>query len=450
MPASNQPNGLSLKASPTKEFFISMLTKDVPLIPAIVDLVDNSLDGARRLRGKGDYKGLWVELTATGTAFEVKDNCGGIDVDTARNYAFRFGRPEEMKQVPHSVGQFGVGMKRALFKLGTKFQVHSRTESSRFSVTVDVGEWKADPDPEWTFRFDGPPETGVRVKAADVGTTVTVLTLHEEIRKQFETTSFQDELRNEIALRHSRNVANGLRVVVNGIALKPVPAELLRSAELKPVSKTLSLTSKKKNDVAIHIYAGIALSSPNEAGWYVYCNDRLVLGPDQTSVTGWGATWSSTTIPKYHNQFAPFRGYAFFDADDASALPWNTTKTSVDVEHPVYRRARLEMIQAMRPVIDFCNKLKEEKEGEAETGPLQAALDEAKSIPLEKIKQSETFRYPTIPARRGTPPDEVNIEYRRPRVEVERVKKALKARSYGEVGKKTFLYYLTNVVSEED
>ncbi|MGH9433064.1 MAG: hypothetical protein ACRD3T_16150, partial [Terriglobia bacterium] len=44
-----------INASPTKEFFISMLTRDIPLTRAIIDLVDNSVDGARRLRPTGDY-----------------------------------------------------------------------------------------------------------------------------------------------------------------------------------------------------------------------------------------------------------------------------------------------------------------------------------------------------------------------------------------------------------
>lgn len=438
-----------IQASPTKAFFISMLTKDVPLIPAIIDLVDNSLDGARSLRPKDDYKGLSVNIKATPSLFEITDNCGGIDVDTARTYAFRFGRPGEMKQTKHSVGQFGVGMKRALFKLGTKFRVRSTTKTSRFSVTVDVPKWQADPDPNWTFKFDSPPETGLQVKPADVGTSVTVLVLHDEIAEQFKTERFQDELRNELALRHSPNLANGLKIVVNDIALKSVPAELLRSTQLKPVSRALSLTSKKKDDVAIQLYAGIAPSSPEEAGWYVYCNDRLVLGPDTSAVTGWGVTWESDKIPKYHNQFAPFRGYIFFDADDASALPWNTTKTGVDAEHPVYRRARLEMIQAMRPVIDFCNELKEEKKADEESGPLQRVLDQAKPIAIDKIAHSATFRYPSV-ARQPTPPDQVNIEYRRPKKQVARVKRALKTQSNSEVGRRTFDYYLTNVLDEEE
>src|SRR5262245_41894378 len=106
-----------IEAEPTKDLFIYILTKDIPLTRAILDLVDNCVDGARRLRNGGDYTRLQIRIEAKPDVFKIVDNCGGIPVDIARRYAFRFGRPAEMPATPRSVGQFGVGMKRALFKL---------------------------------------------------------------------------------------------------------------------------------------------------------------------------------------------------------------------------------------------------------------------------------------------------------------------------------------------
>lgn len=42
-------NPMRINASPTKELFIFMLTRDVQLSRAIIDLVDNCVDGANRL-----------------------------------------------------------------------------------------------------------------------------------------------------------------------------------------------------------------------------------------------------------------------------------------------------------------------------------------------------------------------------------------------------------------
>ena len=113
---------LVIDARPTKEFFIYMLTKDILLIRAIIDLVDNSWDGALRVSKKHPLNRLSIDLDITENSFVISDNCGGIPYNVAKNYAFRFGRPTDMERTDHSVGQFGVGMKRSLFKIGSKFR----------------------------------------------------------------------------------------------------------------------------------------------------------------------------------------------------------------------------------------------------------------------------------------------------------------------------------------
>src|SRR4051812_30676793 len=109
-----------IDARPTKRFFVRMLVRDIELVPAIVDLVDNSVDGAKRITEPGEnrFEGLEVRLTISPERFEIVDTCGGIPLELAQRYAFRFGRPDDVDSAEGEVGQFGVGMKRALFKLG--------------------------------------------------------------------------------------------------------------------------------------------------------------------------------------------------------------------------------------------------------------------------------------------------------------------------------------------
>lgn len=57
MTDSNRQSNL-IDASPTKDLFITMLVKDIDLIDAIVDLVDNCVDGARRIRRNNNYEDL--------------------------------------------------------------------------------------------------------------------------------------------------------------------------------------------------------------------------------------------------------------------------------------------------------------------------------------------------------------------------------------------------------
>lgn len=86
-------------AEPDKRLFIEMLTRDIELIPAILDLWDNSIDGAmRRLNGRksapgtSPLEGNKITIAIDGSQFAITDNCGGIPLEVAKNYAFRFGR----------------------------------------------------------------------------------------------------------------------------------------------------------------------------------------------------------------------------------------------------------------------------------------------------------------------------------------------------------------------
>ena len=92
-----------IEGSPTKQFFIDMITRDISIEDAIIDLLDNSIDGANRLAtaaGKKDFKGLnlHVKLSLSEAGLSIEDNCGGFLLETAKKYAFRFGRPSD---APH-------------------------------------------------------------------------------------------------------------------------------------------------------------------------------------------------------------------------------------------------------------------------------------------------------------------------------------------------------------
>ena len=144
-------NRMTVVADPTKDFFIHMLTRDIGLSRSILDLVDNCIDGALGVRGDNRFDGLNVTLVVDPDRFSIDDNCGGIPLDVARKYAFRFGRPPEAERTRHSIGQFGVGMKRALFKLGSSFRIESTTQASRFVLQEDVDKWIT--RQSWNFEF---------------------------------------------------------------------------------------------------------------------------------------------------------------------------------------------------------------------------------------------------------------------------------------------------------
>lgn len=50
-----------IEGNPTKKFFIEMITRDISIEDAIIDLLDNSIDGANRIN-PNDYSGLNIYL----------------------------------------------------------------------------------------------------------------------------------------------------------------------------------------------------------------------------------------------------------------------------------------------------------------------------------------------------------------------------------------------------
>lgn len=424
------PKTIVAKADPTKPFFIEMLIRDIDLVEAIKDLVDNSLDGAKRLRDETRFDGLWVKINTDKNSFVIEDNCGGIPLDLATDVAFRFGRPKDTpKRVNYSVGEFGIGMKRALFKIGKDFTVDSTAEESSFRVAVDVDEWIKD-DESW--EFDLVPN---EPKKSKEGTKIVVSKLNKGVRDAFSDESFPKRLRSAIQLSHGGAINRGFEITVNGRKIVGASIQLLKSSRIKPLH-----TSKRFNDrmvpIDVEIYAGLSSESKEmkDAGWYLFCNDRCILAADQTNVTGWGETGK---IPRFHNQYGAFRGYVFFRSDDPAQLPWNTTKTGVDTASPVYRSVRPKLIIGMRPVIDALNIKGKDK------SKVDDAIDQAIPLPLEKIKRSSKFEL--LVKESGAvadEPKEQTISYRKPIEQIVQVKKLLSKRSNREIGEETFDIFL--------
>ena len=440
-----------INASPTKEFFIYMITRDITLTRAILDLVDNSLDGARRIRPNNDFNGLWVRVELDRTHFKIADNCGGIPVDIARNYAFRFGRPKDAPPTPGSVGQFGVGMKRTFFKMGSHFTVYSTTSTSRFDMDQDVEQWIAMDEPDnpdkWHFEFRNVQENISDISVDEIGTRIEIDRLRDSVAESLSLDGFLTRLKQEISHAHVLSMDKGLAISINGIPLSHEPAKLFVADTLRPafVEKTYPrelLIGQPGAPVKVKLYAGVAERSLHDGGWYVFCNGRLVIRADQTSITIWGQPHG---MRQYHPDFAYFRGYAYFDSDDPGLLPWTTTKTGVDVDSPVYRNVQQEMIELSKPVLSFLSNLEKERQAVENGDSIDKTLDQ--TIKSAEAQRTDVLSItPTFVAPQPSPipagPKMQRIQYSKPAIEVEKAMRLLKVYTYVAVGEKTFDYFM--------
>ena len=454
-PTPRDPNRVT--AVPAKRFFVGMLVKDIELVPAIVDLVDNSVDGGKRIRDEVSperFKGLYVRLTASKDGFTIEDNCGGIDLDWARDYAFRFGRPEDINGPLGEVGQFGVGMKRALFKLGEHFVVTSTTTRNAFTLPVDVKEWMADMGPDWSFELSDVDENA-DVPIESTGTVIDVTQLHETVAEELATPEFLNRLRDELRLRQALVISQGIEIEVNGSPVGEFEPQLLSSPELQPIAveEVVVVDGQSLN---MRLYAGLIrlrendaerddddaedFRQPPEAGWYLYCNDRLLLAADRTRLTGWGEAAAA-----YHPQYRQFRGYVLLNGP-SRLMPWTTTKTDVDEDSVVFKAVQTAMFDALTKTQAAINRIKKERQSSPEDSrPAFDAVQTASATPLENLSASSRFVLP--PEATKTPTNTVKwIRYSVDPDEFDLVARELGVTAAVDVGRGTFEHYFRTQV----
>lgn len=234
------------KAVPTKQFFVSMLTRDISLDDAILDLIDNCLDGALRLAGGQDvdYKKHRIEIKLSRSQFSIKDDCGGIPRDVAINYAFKIGRdPDDPRDTDtETIGMYGVGMKRAIFKMGQNALVRTRHGNDTFEVPITT-DWLQ--DKEWSeLPINVPSTTNERL--AKPGTTIVVKDLYPGVARFFENADFVNGVKIAISHHFTIFLQKGLTVELNGEAVRPVHVEVLVPSEKLGLPRTSSERPSKE------------------------------------------------------------------------------------------------------------------------------------------------------------------------------------------------------------
>ncbi|HGM6123256.1 TPA: ATP-binding protein [Pseudomonas aeruginosa] len=420
----NKANKIS--ANPTKEFFINMLTRDIATDRAILDLIDNSIDAALQNKHPTPH----IEIKTSPQEFLIKDNCGGLDLETAKEYAFRFGRPKDAPPTPNSVGQFGVGMKRTLFKLGTKFKVESNHNNIAYMVDVDVDEWVG--TDEWHFYFEMLNNSDL----ANGETRIQVTKLKDETIERFSDETYLNNLMREISAAYFEQINNGIKITFNNTTIKSKDLTIKHSSALSLIKKKF-----KYEDVDITITCGLSERDKEDSGWYVTCNGRLVAEADQTEATGWGKDGNS----KFHTDFAFFRGLVEFACTDASKLPWTTTKTGVDSDSKVYKYALLQMSKCMQPILAFLRERTEENtqvtQGLIDQTPLANSIAAASPVRILDAPLTDKFIRPEKIVPPKIDKDHTTITYTISNARLDKAKESLDVKSASQVGKLTFDYY---------
>ena len=423
----NQP----VIGQPSKAFFVDMITRDLSVDESILDLIDNAIDAAVTrqcvnvmsvlTKQSNDFRRfaqakVSIEIDVDNDSFMIRDSCGGISIEDARETVFRFGNPQERPALG-GLSVYGIGMKRSFFKLGRKISVQSETENESFHIEIDVDEWVGKGDDDWDFTFsktetlDEPPSAP--------GTTITITQLSEAARRSCGRPRFARTLRGKIGSAYALFLAGGLEIEVNGeSATSKLPASVTASSQIQPARQQFEF-----GGVDVLIIAGVSPRNDRRRhGWYVFCNGRMVLDADKTEVTGWVGGGG---LPKWHTKFGHFVGYLYFRSDDVHKLPWRTTKQGVVLDSAVYQRALAEMQLQARPVLGFLSKLYP-GEIEADEIPEREGMRKEAAVSITKLAADDApFKFTPPQPRPDRSEVLISIQYKKKRGDIEHVKKCI-------------------------
>lgn len=333
---------------PTKQVVVNSLTKDAEVEYCIFDLIDNAIDAARNSIFRSappdeadvlpsNYSQYAIKIDLDGDRFVISDNCGGIRRPDFESSVLRFGETSSHKL---GIGVFGVGLNRALFKIGEHSRIVSDTGLERLELEIDVPTYLVS-DRDWSLPARELPSSG------NVGTTIEISRIFRLIAKDFSDGDWRKKLSDDIGVRYGQFISKGLTISVNGELIRAHIISIRSSGPFRGERRVFKSTGgisveiefgqlaqhRFSNEVDYDRLVNLRLSG--EYGWTVICNDRVILMSDTTTKTGWDTG--------FHTEFYGFAGIATFESADPGKLPWITTKNDVDLNNPAYQEALVEM-----------------------------------------------------------------------------------------------------------
>jgi hypothetical protein len=430
-----------------KRFFMDMFTRDISLEDCVLDLIDNSIDsyllkhavsisqlvfgsdGSHAANGQGR-----IDVTCKEHQIRVVDTCGGIPRHRAMKDVFCFGHDDN--DPVGKLGAYGVGMKRALFKIGNNFRIVSQTAEEGFEVSFKLDEWAE--REEWRIPITFIGGASSEKKA---GTSITITELHNEVALRIKEGGVPKNILEDAATTYPYFLGQCVRLRINETDVNP---EAIRLGELNGVLRAAH-EKFEQNGVKVTLAATVAPGQrkAEEAGWYVLCNGRVVVRADKSNLTGWDDELASFQ-PKYRS----FVGIASFESDNPLSLPWTTTKRGLNRESSVFIRARGLMATMSKPILTFLNS-QYSSDATVEVADIRDAVGGVKEVTFKDIaaKPESGFLY-TPPKRK-----EKKTEWVRFQADVsslDKVRRHLRRPNMGagDVGKLTFSHYVKTECGE--
>ena len=337
----DEKKSIPLKTGLSWDYIQNVLVRDIDCKECLLDLIDNSIDAAREeiLSIETDldpygvpksYAGYEIEIGCDASSGElsVHDTCSGIDQETIRDRLLLIGQQSNSK---HAIGHFGVGLKRALLKLGQNYEIETSNGSEIFII-----EFSASDLTQGSSSITAIGETGGEYHK---GTKIWIRIATEEARREvYQNPEWETRIRREIGIRYSVFINKGLTIRYEGVVVDSLCPELKTFEDIEIQQGHISgLPHNIQVSIEAGLHSSYSLDSNNqtklneplsdEYGWYFVCNDRVIKIACRDSEYGWVTRW--------HNEYNGFVGWVYI-VGDVAHLPWNTKKTDIDSSSEVF------------------------------------------------------------------------------------------------------------------
>lgn len=326
--------------SPDKGDIYTAIKADVDVEEAFLELGDNVIDNWERVSNKTDPLKMEIFRRTTDDGEEevvVRDNSGGVERDEL-DMLFGLGKSAK-DDIDGSVGAYGVGMKKAILRLGDEATVATRHKGAPegYGFTIDL---------DWLDE-----ETWERpVEGHEVPPGVTEIRLRQ---LNFNPSSKFDDLKETLAATYEIFLGGGPRPDVQDYDFELRVENETLSADgnvnwsyppfdgLHPRQfRDIELDSQAASEpVKLHVTVGLLQTADvNESGTDVFIQNRKVHSGAKDEQGGFG-------VDHRLGQFEDSRHKRLkiiveLETDgDARDLPWSSSKNTLDIDSPIAQQA---------------------------------------------------------------------------------------------------------------
>jgi hypothetical protein len=330
-----------LNVTPSKHIYDALI-QDIDVNQAISDLIDNAIDNWK-IEGHGGKLLIYIEMNHN--VIKIKDVSGGLDENTLPFILMPGGRREVSRE--GIKGIWGVGSKRALFSLGKKITISTRKQGGKGLVLkVDENWFRADEgDDKWTIGYeeDNSLEEGITI--------IEITELKVPLYPQY-----ISSLRKHIARTYHDDIKDGtVEISFNGEAITIYPEIPWAKSEYAPPARYVTDIPVSGNGRVLNfeMTTGVMLK-PGEAYSYgidFIGNKRVILQNNLDARMGFDA--DNLGFP--HPTINRFKAIVRVNGDSRD-IPWNSAKSDINTNHPMYVPIVDLVVQVSRQYTSFLRK----------------------------------------------------------------------------------------------